>query len=463
MTPKKLAILAALAAAAVAIAQQSDIVATIVRQDRVSIAVPDFRGRDGALKFMDTFNQTLYGDLESSGQFRMVPKTMFPLEVPQRPQDFVTPAAAAAPPQRKGGPTPQTTRRGPWLTDWSDPPVSATYLAFGYSAEQDGRLMVFGYLYNVTQPDLTNAQVLGKIYLGSLDEQGARQTAREFASDILKQLGLKGLFGTKIYYESQVGDVREIWSMDPDGANQKQLTFHKSLVMGKSLSPDGTMMAYAVQLKGQQWVLQMMSLETGGRLSFFNAPGTLNWTPDFTPDGKRIVFGSNTAKEGNQEIYVAGTDGRGMDRLTFNGRVNAEPKVNPKTGNEIVFMSDRGGMPQIYKMNMSGADVQRLTDGEGEAVNPVWHPSGQTFAFAWTRGFAPGNYNIFVMDAATRKYDQLTHGAGLNENPAWAPDGVHLAFSSTREGGQQIWTMLADGTQLKKLTTRGRNLRPVWK
>jgi TolB protein len=67
------------------------------------------------------------------------------------------------------------------------------------------------------------------------------------------------------------------------------------------------------------------------------------------------------------------------------------------------------------------------------------------------------------MDVATRQFVQLTHGAGRNENPVWAPDGRHLAFSSNREGGNQIWTMLADGTQLRKLTTQGSNLRPVWK
>jgi TolB protein len=119
-------------------------------------------------------------------------------------------------------------------------------------------------------------------------------------------------------------------------------------------------------------------------------------------------------------------------------------------------------MPQIYKMNMDGADVMRLTTGEGEAVNPAWHPDGQHIAFAWTKGFAPGNYNIFVMDVASRNTVQLTHGAGRNENPSWAPDGLHLAFSSNRSGSNQIWTMLADGTQLKQLTTRGRNFNPVW-
>jgi TolB protein len=142
--------------------------------------------------------------------------------------------------------------------------------------------------------------------------------------------------------------------------------------------------------------------------------------------------------------------------------VEVEPKANPKTGSEIVFTSGRSGPPQIYKMNMDGANAVRLTSGEGDAVNPSWSPDGQHIAFSWTRGYDPGNYNIFIMDVATRKYMQLTHGAGRNENPSWAPDGRHLVFSSNRTGSTQIWTMLADGTGLRQLTTQGRNENPVW-
>jgi TolB protein len=103
-----------------------------------------------------------------------------------------------------------------------------------------------------------------------------------------------------------------------------------------------------------------------------------------------------------------------------------------------------------------------LTPGEGEAANPSWHPDGQAIAYAWTRGYATGNFNVFIMDVATRQYNQLTHGAGRNENPSWAPDGRHIVFASTRGGSSQIWTMLADGTQLKQLTTKGRNKTPIW-
>jgi TolB protein len=143
--------------------------------------------------------------------------------------------------------------------------------------------------------------------------------------------------------------------------------------------------------------------------------------------------------------------------------LEVEPKVNPKTGSMIVFVSGRGGNAQIYKMNIDGTDVARLTTGEGDAANPSWSPDGARIAFAWTRGFEPGNYNIFIMDVATREIvAQLTHGAGKNENPVWAPDGVHLVFSSTRGRSTQIYTMRADGNDVRQLTTQGNNEKPVW-
>ena len=114
-------------------------------------------------------------------------------------------------------------------------------------------------------------------------------------------------------------------------------------------------------------------------------------------------------------------------------------------------------------MNSDGGDPERLTNGIGEAVNPAWSPDGDHMAFAWTQGYAPGSYNIFLMDVASQQYVQLTKDAGKNENPTWAPDGAHLAFSSNRGGGtDQIWTMLANGSQVQQLTTQGNNSSPVW-
>jgi TolB protein len=51
---------------------------------------------------------------------------------------------------------------------------------------------------------------------------------------------------------------------------------------------------------------------------------------------------------------------------------------------------------------------------------------------------------------------------GRNERPSWAPDGRHIVFESTRSGTRQIWTMLADGSQPRQLTTAGHNESPNW-
>jgi TolB protein len=111
---------------------------------------------------------------------------------------------------------------------------------------------------------------------------------------------------------------------------------------------------------------------------------------------------------------------------------------------------------------MDGSDLRRLTEGTGEAVNPSWSPNGQMMAFAWNRGYAGGKRNIFSMSASGGEYKQLTHDEGINENPSWDPGGSQMVFASDRTGSPQIWTMLADGTQLRQLTKTGRNTNPVW-
>ena len=185
----------------------------------------------------------------------------------------------------------------------------------------------------------------------------------------------------------------------------------------------------------------------------------MNANASFTPDGKQIYYASTAG--GLAQIFVADVNGQGFRRVSHRDAVEAEPKVNPKNPAVLLFSSGPGH-EQIYQMTADGVGVSRVTNGEGEASNPAWNPDGQHFAFSWTSGYAKGDFNIFVMDIGSRQYVQLTHGEGRNENPSWAPDGRHLVFASNRSGKSQIYTMLADGTQVKQLTTQGDNRSPVW-
>lgn len=438
-----LLVLGGMLAAWLTLAQRPDIRTGVTGGQNIVIALADMRGSGEAQAQMGVFNQTLYDEVNGSGMFKIAAKSLYPLRLPQHPRDFQADAKGATP-----------------MTEWARPPVSANYLAFGYTAVQDGQLVLFGWLYDVTQANPQSAQVIGKLYFGTLDANGARKVAREFAADILEKFGAKSLAGSQIYFVSDRTGTKEIWAMDYDGSNQRQITRDRAISFMPAISQDNTMLAFT-QLSQRNPAVIIYSLEHNRRLPFVNPQASVNASPSFTPDGKQLVF-STSLGGGFANIFIADIDGRGVRRLTSARAVETEPKVNPKTGAEVVMTSGRSGPPQIFRMTIDGASIERLTTGEGEAVNPSWHPDGQMIAFSWTRGYELGGFNIFVMDVNKREYIQLTHGVGRNENPTWAPDGRHIVFTSTRNRSAQIYSMLADGTGLKQLTTQGNNTMPVW-
>ncbi len=427
--------------------------ATVFAQDIVTwingtggkpaLAVIDFRG-SGSQPFMAAFNSTLFNDLQGSALFDMKPKSMFPLNNPQRPEDL----------------RPEDGGQGFALSDWAGAPVNASHLVFGYTASQNGALVLYGNVFDTRQQNAQSAQLFSQRYAGSLDEAGAIHVAHEFASDIIMKFGgAASLLGSRIYYVSRRGTgTSEIMAMDWDGGNQKQLTKLNSLSIMPAVSSDGSRIAFTSYARGTPRIM-MADTMTGRALSFYNQEASLNETPNFTPDGKQIYYASTAS--GLPQIFVAALDGQGFRRVSHRDAIEVEPKVNPKTPGLLLFVAGPGHQ-QIYQMNSDGAGVERVTNGEGEASNPAWNQDGQHFAFSWTRGYAKGDFNIFVMDIGSRQFVQLTHSEGRNENPSWAPDGRHLVFASTRTGKSQIYTMLADGTQVKPLTAQGDNRSPVW-
>lgn len=411
-----------------------------------ALAVIDFRG-SGSQQFMSAFNSTLYSDLQNSGLFDIKPKSMYPLKNPQSASDL----------------RPSDNGEGLALADWAGSPVNASHLVFGYTAAQNGALVLYGNLFDTRQTNPQSASLLSQRYAGSLDEAGAIHIAHEFATDIIQKFGGGSLLGSRIYFVSNRGLPQgnsEIWVMDWDGNNQKPLTRLRTLSIMPTVSPDGSRVAFTTFPKGSSPRIAMVDTLTGRQLPFYNQEASLNSNASFTPDGKQIYYVSTAA--GLAQIFAADVTGEHFRRISHQNAVQTEPKVNPKNPNLLLFASGASGPEQIYQMTADGVGVQRVTNGEGEASNPSWNPDGQHIAFAWSGGYAKGDFNIFVMTFGSPAYVQLTHSQGKNENPVWAPDGKHLVFQSTRTGKPQIYTMLADGSQVTQLTREGTNTAPVW-
>jgi TolB protein len=406
--------------------------------EKIRIAVPDFavvREDPTAGPLNKTFNEVLFNDLEASGIFDMVSKSFYPLGKIAGPQDA-------------------------HLDVWAAPPPKAAMLAFGNLGVSNGAMQVQGWLFDVKNAQ--NPQILAKQYREPATDSNARLIAHKFADEIIFRLGggINGIAESRIYFVSSRTGHKEVWAMDYDGAGQQAVTHLGSISLSPRISPDNSRIAFISFYKGGPNVA-VWSLELGRMLSFPSFGGT-NLSPAWSSDGAHIAFSSS--RSGDPEIYVCDQNGGNLRRLTQVHGPDVSPVWNPKSNAQIAWVSGRTGLPQIYVMDSDGGNVQRLTD-QGYAVSPAWSPSGQFLAFAWVRHYgpgAPGNSDIYLMDIASRKWVQLTHDGGRNDFPSWSPDGRHIVYQSTRGGGEQIWSMLADGSQQTQLTFSGSNTQPNW-
>jgi TolB protein len=406
--------------------------------EKIRIAVPDFKSLSSdpqAAGLLKVFNDTLWNDLDNAGIFDLVSKSFYPLEVPAQPQEVKFDA-------------------------WGNPPPNAGMLVFGNLNLAGQNLTVQGWLYDIK--NTAAPQILGKQYNDQATPDAARIIAHKFANEIIFRLGggINGIAESKIAYVSNRSGHKEIWVMDYDGANQHQLTRTGSISLSPRISPDGSRVAYSA-IAGGSWEIEMFSLDLNRNISFPRFGGT-NLSPAFSADGTKIAFSSS--RTGDPEIYIVDSTGHALKRITADKGPDVSPTWNPKTNAQIAWVSGRTGLPQIYTMESDGTNVQRMTD-QGYAVSPSWAPNGQFLAFAWIRRYgpgAPGAQDIYVMDITTKQFVQLTHDAGRNDFPSWSPDSRHIVFQSSRTGTDQIWTMLADGSNQKQLTTSGQNSQPNW-
>jgi len=407
---------------------------------KARVAVADFAGTNpSAQPLAKEFSDVVRADLDYSGILDLVSPSMFPMQVPSRPSELNVQA-------------------------WTDPPASAQKLAFGNLDASGDNLAIQAWLYDVQSP--SSAPMIAKIYRGQVTDAQVRLFAHQFANEIIMKLsgGLPGISTTQIAFVSRRSGNAEIWVMDYDGANQKQLTSLHSIALMPRWSPDDSRIAFSCYVPGRNNVVSaqicIYSMVTGKLLAWPRWTGT-NSSPSWSPDGSKIMFMSSM--QGNPDLYISDASGARPKRITFAAGVNTSPTWNPKTGDQVAFISDRAspGSPQLYMMNADGSNTEKIDlPGAGYLADPTWSPNGQLLAFSWQQ--TSGNYDIYVMDVVTHQLIQLTRDAGRNERPSWAPDGRHLAFQSTRSGQVEIWTMLADGTEARQLTKQGANESPSW-
>ncbi|RMG43000.1 MAG: hypothetical protein D6719_04765 [Candidatus Dadabacteria bacterium] len=336
-------------------------------------------------------------------------------------------------------------------SDWSV--IGAEGLVRGTVEQAASQITIRLYLHDISRQRV----VLGKEYSGSSEQ--IRAIAHKFSNEILRFFtGQAGVFGSQIAFSSKVGRFKELFVMDMDGSNIRQLTDDRGLAVSSSWHPAGQMLIYTSYRKRRPDLFTINLLSR--RIQQITNNPDLELGGKFNKDGSLILASRSSGKE--SDIVLMRPDGAVIRRLTRpNGSIDVSPDWSPDNS-RIVFCSDRSGGPQIYVMNADGSNQHRISFvSSNYCTSPVWSPAGDKIAFVCR---AERGFNLFISDTDGSNPLQLT-SYGNNEDPSWSPDGRYLAFATTFGRGSvtHIAIIRNDGSSLTQIT-HGRNSdsQPAW-
>jgi TolB protein len=163
-------------------------------------------------------------------------------------------------------------------------------------------------------------------------------------------------------------------------------------------------------------------------------------------------------RDGDDEVYVMEADGSDVRQLTRNSCPDFTPAWSPD-GRRAAFARERrcGLPPEIYVIQANGRHARRLTRTRRWVINttPTWSPDGHKIAFARTGGDLLRL--IYVMGADGHQVRRLTRKPVDAGMPAWSPDGRLIAFVNLRSRSNDIYVMNSDGTCVRRLTNNVRD------
>ncbi|MDR2338224.1 MAG: hypothetical protein LBE20_06245 [Deltaproteobacteria bacterium] len=311
--------------------------------------------------------------------------------------------------------------------------------------------------YELILYDVNKRQaVVGKRYSATTDE--VKKVANKFSNEVIRYFtGTAGVFGGRIAFISKTGRFKDLFTMDLDGTNVRQITNDRGLVISPAWSADGNRLLYT-SYRARLPELYQYTIETGAYSRITRSPH-LEISGKYTSNGTVIAAQSIA---GITNIVEFDMKGGVVRKITNSIGIDVSPSLSPNE-RYIAFCSNRGGNPQIYTMDRNGENVQRVSRvNSNYCTSPAWSPQGDKLAFVCREA---GGFHIYVSNVDGSNPIRLTY-AGSNEDPAWSPDGRFLIFTqgNPKTGVKNIMVYSLIGGNATQITfsENSENSMPVW-
>lgn len=315
---------------------------------------------------------------------------------------------------------------------------------------------------------LIDLRVRGVIYQRSLQwPRGQPDRLREFsygvADDILQLVsGGRGLYSSRIVFvgRKSAQSPKQVYSCRMDGSDLKQITTEPVIHLSPSWSPQGDRIIFTSYRAGNP-DLYVYDSATRAIQALSTHPG-LDSGGAADPHSGWVAFSSRGARDA--DLFVVPPEG-GVRQLLIRGRgLDVDPTFS-RDGRYLAYVSGRFGRPHIFVAELLRSDAgglrvvqdRRITWAGWYNGNPAFSQDSRKLAFA---GYDKeiDRFDIFLMDVSGQNLERLTLNSGDNESPSWSPNDQHIVFESSRKGARstmkgpkQLYVMRRDGGYQRRI------------
>ena len=276
----------------------------------------------------------------------------------------------------------------------------------------------------------------------------------------------------KIVFSSNRDGNSEIYTMNPDGSEQVNLTKHRASDYNPVWSPTGEQILFVSDRHGTKDLYLMNADGTNVRKVFKKLVG--RQYPTWSPDGKQFAY----HRFDKLAIYVASRDGKNEKELAS----GLWPVWSPN-GSEIAFVADEKfvflaeGVLQVENakiqiINLQTNAQEALLPGKRLMFSPAWAPNSHKIAFSWINldpinllaGKDPADAEaVYVVNRDGSGLKQIVDADdAATSDPIWAPQGDELIYEKEVREDTHLFKIALDGDVSEQLTQQGDNFGGDW-
>jgi serine/threonine protein kinase len=253
--------------------------------------------------------------------------------------------------------------------------------------------------------------------------------------------------GREIIFTCGVGEgATSLWRIPVSGSAQpEQLPFAGGQVRCPAISWRGNRLAYAQWLWDPNiWRLPLSGPGVAaGPAARFIASSREEYAPQYSPDGKRVAFESDSS--GVHTIWVRDVDGSNAVELFSPTSASCGTARWSPDGQSVAFDSDMEGSYDIYVIRASGGKPIRLTNDSADDVAPSWSKGGKWLYFTSKR---TGRHEVWKVPAVGGDAIQVTRNGG--GTALESPDGKSLYYTKGDFSGG-LWKMVVGGGEERQV------------